>query len=102
MSKLKTLSEQSLQNEVIEVVAEIIKDWDLEFEQKISNETGLIGELEFESIDIVRLVVALEQHFECRGIPFEKLFMKDGEYISELRINEIATFLNENETTGDN
>lgn len=37
MSKLKTLSEQSLQNEVIEVVAEIIKDWDLEFEQKISN-----------------------------------------------------------------
>lgn len=102
MTKLKTLSERELQDEVIKVVAEIIKDWDLEFEQQINIETGLIGELEFESIDIVRLVVALEQHFECRGIPFEKLFMKNGEYISELRIKEIATFLNESETSGEN
>ena len=93
MSKIESLSKDALVSEVINVVKDIVKDWDIELEEEINGNTGLIEELEFESIDIVRFVVALEQHFECRGIPFEKLFMNSGGYISELKIFEVAQFL---------
>ena len=81
MSKIESLSKDALVSEVINVVKDVVKDWDIELEEEINGDTGLIEELEFESIDIVRFVVALEQHFECRGIPFEKLFMNSGGYI---------------------
>ena len=69
MSKIESLSKDALVNEVINVVKDVVKDWDIELEEEINGDTGLIEEIEFESIDIVRFVVALEQHFECRGIP---------------------------------
>ena len=98
MSKIESLSEDALVSEVINVVKDVVKDWDIELEEEINGDTGLIEELEFESIDIVRFVVALEQHFECRGIPFEKLFMNSGGYISELKIIEVAQFLSSQTT----
>ena len=87
------MSKEILISEVISVVKDVIKDWDIELENEINGDTGLIEELEFESIDIVRFVVALEQHFECRGVPFEKLFMNSGGYITELKLFEVAEFL---------
>ena len=91
MSKLKTLSEQSLQNEVIEVVAEIIKDWDLESEQKISNETGLIGELEFESIDITKQPPSkteLQAMLASYSGDIRKLFNTSGVQYRQLNMKE--------------
>ena len=96
MAKIETLSADKLEKEVINVVKDVIKDWDLGMDDQLNGDTGLIGELEFESIDIVRFVVALEQHFECRGIAFEKLFMQGSGYISELKIKEVAEFLSKN------
>ena len=93
MNKIESLSKDELVSEVVSVVKDVIKDWDIELDDEINGDTGLIEELEFESIDIVRFVVALEQHFECRGVPFEKLFMNSGGYISELKIFEVAQFL---------
>ena len=98
MPKLNLLSDDVIIEEVIKVTEDVIKDWDLDLDEKINKDTGIIGELEFESIDIVRFVVALEQHFECRGIPFEKLFMQTDGYISELRVKEVAQFLSNNKT----
>ena len=93
MNKIESLSKDELVSEVVSVVKDVIKDWDIELDDEINGDTGLIEELEFESIDIVRFVVALEQHFECRGFPFENLFMNSGGYISELKIIEVAQFL---------
>ena len=52
-----------------------------------------MADLEFESIDIVQLAVSLEQHFDQSGLPFEQLFMRDGDYVDDLTVNEIADFL---------
>jgi acyl carrier protein len=41
----------------------------------------------------VQLAVSLEQHFEQTGLPFEKLFMRDGDYVDDLTVSEIAVFL---------
>ena len=55
--------------------------------------TRLIGDLEFESIEIVQLAVALGQHFDYEEIPFEELFMRDGDYVEDLTVAQIAAFL---------
>jgi acyl carrier protein len=53
-------------------------------------------DLAFESIDVVQLVVALEKNFERKGLPFEQLFMRDGDYVDELEVKEIVEFLHKN------
>ncbi len=82
-----------VENGVITVINEMVADWDLDNVSAVSPSTSLMGDLEFESIDIVQLAVHLEQHFEQSGLPFEQLFMRDGDYVDDLTIQEIAGFL---------
>ncbi len=78
---------------VIAVISGMIADWELDDAASVTPATSLMGDLEFESIDIVQLAVALEQHFEQSGLPFEELFMRDGDYVEDLSVNEVAGFL---------
>lgn len=88
-------SHDELSTQVITVLNEVTLDWELELDDDIGPSTRLIDDLAFESIDIVRFVVALEQHFSCKGLPFEKLFMRDGDYVDELQVQEVVDFLDE-------
>lgn len=78
------------------VLSDMTSDWDIDFEGEINQDTRLIGDLAFESIDIVQLVVAIESEFQKRGIPFEKLLMIDGRYVDDLTVGDMANFLAEN------
>ena len=50
-----------------------------------SRETDLVSDLEFESLDVVQFVVALEEHYQRRDLPFDQLLMKEsGRYVDEL------------------
>jgi acyl carrier protein len=62
----------------------------------IALSTGLMGDLEFESIDVVQFAVALEQAFGAEGLPFENLFMKDGDYVDEITVDDVVRFLEPN------
>jgi acyl carrier protein len=50
-------------------------------------------DLDFESIDIVQFAVGIERAFDRKGLPFEKLFMKDGAYVEDITIDEVTDFL---------
>jgi acyl carrier protein len=78
------------------VVVDMTGDWDIDFEGEINRDTRLIGDLAFESIDIVQLVVAVEGEFQKRGIPFENLLMVDGRYVEDLTVGDMADFLSAN------
>jgi acyl carrier protein len=78
---------------VVAVINDMVADWELDQPKGVGSSTRLMEDLEFESIDIVQLAVSLEQHFEQSGLPFEKLFMRDGDYVDDLTVNEIASFL---------
>ncbi len=78
------------------VLVDMTGDWDIDFEGEIGKDTRLIGDLAFESIDIVQLVVAIEGEFQKRGIPFEKLLMVDGRYVDDLTVGDMAEFLSAN------
>jgi acyl carrier protein len=41
-------------------------------------------------------VVALEKEFNCKGLPFEQLFMQDGDYVDEILVKDVVDFLSEN------
>ena len=88
----------SIEEKVISVLNNMTQDWELDSVEKIDSNTGLMNDLEFESIDVVQLAVALEQNFGEKGLPFEKLFMRDGDYVDEIYVREVVDFLDANIT----
>ncbi len=89
-------SSEALIPKLTELLADFTADWDNEFEGEMDRGTTLLGDLGFESIDIIQLVVALEQLVGRRGLPFDKLLMKDGRYVDDLSVGQIADFLSQN------
>lgn len=94
--KTSVLSREEIQTRVIAVLEDMTTDWELDSTEGIASETKLMEDLAFESIDVVQLVVALEKEFDCKGLPFEKLFMHDGDYVDEILVKEVVDFLSEN------
>lgn len=84
-----------IQGKVIAVLEEMTRDWDLELPEGLTKDTRLMGDLAFESIDVVQLAVALEQAFERKGLPFEQLFMQEGDYVEDLRVEQLVGFLSQ-------
>lgn len=91
-----SLTTDEIQVKVIAVLKDMTMDWDIDFSDGIQSETRLIDDLGFESIDIVQLVVSIEQAFGRKGLPFEKLFMQDGDYVDEIQVQDIVNFLHHN------
>jgi acyl carrier protein len=71
----------------------MIQDWDMDVPGGITGSTKLMEDLAFESIDIVQLAVSLEQEFDRKGLPFEELFMRDGDYVDDISVSEIVVFI---------
>lgn len=90
---MNTPSQDDLQGTVIAVLTDTVQDWDLELEEAIGPQTTLIEDLAFESIDIVQFSVALEQKLGRKDLPFEKLFIQDGNYVDDVSVEEITVFL---------
>lgn len=88
-----TTANVELQTTVIKVLEETTQDWDIDFEEGINSATTLIGDLAFESIDVVQFAVALEQALGQKGLPFEKLFIQDGNYVEDMAVTDIVAFL---------
>lgn len=91
-----TFTQEEIQSRVVAVLEEMTRDWDLDSSEGIDVETGLMEDLAFESIDVVQLVVALEKEFNSKGLPFEKLFMHEGDYVDEILVKDVVAFLSNN------
>lgn len=93
---MSVLNTESIQLKVITVLQDMIADWDLDDVNEIDAETRLMEDLAFESLDVVQFVVALEKAFERKNLPFQNLFMRDGDYVDEIKVKEVVEFLNKN------
>lgn len=96
---MSVLNTESIQLKVITVLQDMIADWELDDVNEIDAETKLMEDLAFESLDVVQFVVALEKAFEQKNLPFQNLFMRDGDYVDEIKVKEVVEFLNKNLTT---
>jgi len=81
--------------DIVEILKDLTSDWEDAFSDEIGRDTRLIDDLGFESIDVVHLITAIEQKYDRRDLPFEKLLMIEGRYKDELTVAEIAEFLQE-------
>jgi acyl carrier protein len=84
-----------LLKEVVQILSEMIGDWETGYHGPIGSKTTLIKDLTFESIDIAQLGGVLEEHFQQEGLPFEKLLLRGGRYVDDLCIGQIVDFLYE-------
>jgi acyl carrier protein len=69
------------------------QDWDLAVDSDLGHSTRLVGDLGFSSVDIISLVVSIEEHFAKRNLGFADLLMRDGRYVDDLRVDEVARFV---------
>lgn len=74
-----------------ETLAEFIADWSLDAE--IDATTRIAADLEFDSIDVIQFVIAMERAFGTRNLGFQNLLMQDGRYVDDLTVGQIETFL---------
>ncbi len=89
---MSSLLRDSTEATVIAVIEDLIQDWGLELDGGVTSATQLVAHLEFASVDIIQLCVALEQAYE-RKLGFQNLLMKDGSYVSDLSVAQIAGFI---------
>ena len=87
------MTRNTIEDGIVELLNDMVLDWELELEAPIGRESRLIEDLGFESIDLVQLVVAIESKFAGRGIPYEELIMDDGRYVTEITVGQLANFL---------
>lgn len=80
---------------LITLLADFTQDWDHSFEGTMSRSTRLFADLGFESIDIIQLTVAIQEEVVKKRVAFDKLLMRDGRYVDDLSIGQIADFLAE-------
>jgi acyl carrier protein len=93
MVQSQNFTKETIQSDIIELLKDLTSDWDLELDVSFHAGTQLVNELEFESIDIVEFVVAVEELYKRRGLPFEELLMLDGRYVDEITVNDVVNFL---------
>lgn len=94
MSQRETdATSNTLLSDVIAILRELTSDWDLDFEGTIGPETSLIRDLAFESVDVVHFMVAIQERYGRFDLPFEDLLLKDGRYVSDLRVGQVVDFL---------
>lgn len=89
---MSSLLRDSVPDTVVVVVEDLIQDWGLDLENGVGPQTKLVADLEFASVDIIQLCVALEQAYD-RKLGFQNMLMRDGSYVGDLSIAQIAEFV---------
>jgi acyl carrier protein len=74
------------------IVEDLVQDWGIDLNGGIGGKTLLVNDLEFASVDIIQLCVAIEQHYD-RKFGFQDLLMINGSYVSDLSLTQMAEFV---------
>ena len=85
------MTRDTVNQTVVTVLADFVRDWGLDVD--ITPETTLVGDLNFDSIDVIQLTVALERAFGSRKIGFQDLLMQGGRYVDDLSVAQFQEFL---------
>lgn len=83
----------TIESDLVGLLTDLTSEWDLDLLEPISANTRLVADLGFDSVDVVQLAIAIEERFQRRKLPFEKLLMVDGRYVDDLTVGQMASFL---------
>lgn len=85
------LVQVEIQSAIVHILQDMTQEWDLDLSD-ITPETKLVEDLNFGSIDIIHLVVAIEEHFK-KKLGFNELLMKNGQYVDDITIQDLVSFV---------
>lgn len=83
----------TIQKDFIKIVEENTSGYEGGFDSSIGPETLLGADLAIKSIDLVKLIVAVQTHFGRKDIPFMELLMPGGKAVADLRVVDVVEFL---------
>jgi acyl carrier protein len=89
---MSNLKQDTTLGTVVAIVEDLTQDWGLDLDAPCGADTKVVADLEFASVDIIQLCVALEQCYG-RRFGFQDLLMKDGSYVGDLSLGQLATFV---------
>jgi acyl carrier protein len=87
------LDSQTVFRELVDILNDVPTEWDRGLNAEIGRETKLVADLNFDSVDVVQLAIAIEEQFRRRKLPFEKLLMVDGHYVDDVSVGQLVDFL---------
>jgi acyl carrier protein len=79
--------------DLIKILEEMSSGWEMQFEGSIGPRTLLGEDLAFKSVDLVRLVAAIQKRYNEKEIPFQELFSPDDRPFKDLRVSDVVDFL---------
>jgi len=85
------LAQVEIQSAIVNILQDMTQEWDLDLSD-ITPKTKLVEDLNFGSIDIIHLVVAIEEHFK-KKLGFNELLMKHGQYVDDITIEDLVSFV---------
>jgi acyl carrier protein len=84
---------EQILDDVLELLRKVARDW--EFDQPLTADTRLFTDLAFESLDLVVLGAAVQEHFR-QTFPFPAFFAEIGQReIRDLTIREWVEFIHQ-------
>lgn len=85
----------AVQQTIIGIIDDLSQDWGIDLDEPMNGNTRLVHDMQFASVDIIQLVVAIEEHYQRPKMGFQDLLMNDGSYVDDLSVAQIAHFVNE-------
>lgn len=79
-------------NDVLKIFKDLTSEFDTDFSGALGPEIRVTADLGFESVDVVEMIVALEEYYKRRDLPFQELVMDGGRY-HDFTIGVLVDFL---------
>ena len=79
--------------DLLTILHDVVPGWEMGFAGTITPETRFGADLAFESIQLVRLVVAIQERFQRQSLPFQELLIRDDRVVDDLRVKDVVDFL---------
>jgi acyl carrier protein len=90
------LTRDQLRADVLEILREKTRKLDTDFSGALTEETRIVGDLDFESVVIVEFCAAIGKHFRTK-LPFQSLVFQNGQF-QDFNVGQLLTFLEEHLT----
>ena len=79
--------------DTLQILRGMTSGWDMGFAGAIGPDTRLGADLAFDSMQVIELVIAIEEHFTLQELPFQQLFMPDDRETDDPKVSELVDFL---------
>lgn len=83
---------RAVEARIVAVLSDMVQDWGIDADE-ITADTRLVADLEFVSVDIIHLIVAIEEDLKRPKMGFQELLMKDGRYVDEITVRQLTEFV---------